>query len=203
MKQRQKQARNPKSLIATAVIAAVALIYVFFVFLPRQASLAEMRGELEQKQDFVLQVDRLRYSIPSINEEQTLAADFSSQWEERSPSTATLADFYEQLSAAANESRVAITRFDPQPVQELAQICQLPIELATEGTFADVVQFLGRIESFDKTIWLESLAIERLADRPRRSDSSTDESSSTPADGVRVQCQMTLKVFADKNKFSD
>lgn len=204
MNERLKTKRNRQSLIATAVLACVALAYVFFIFLPKQKTIAEMRRELDEKQQFLLQVDRLRYSIQTADEELTLAKNFSKQWETRSPSAATLADFYEKLSAAADESQVTITKFDPQPVEKLAQICQLPLDVAVEGNFRQLIELLHKIESLETSISLESLAIERLAARPSRNGARQEgQTKETPADEVWIQCQMSMKVFADKNKFSD
>jgi Tfp pilus assembly protein PilO len=204
MNERLTQKRKRQSLIVTVVIAIVALAYVFVVFLPKQKTIAEMRRELDRKQQFVLEVDRLRYTIQTADEELTLARNYSQQWETRSPSSSTLADLYEQLSAAANESQVAITKFDPLPVQNMNRICQLPIELAAEGSFNQMVQLLQKIESFETTIWFESLAIERLAARPPRHGTRQEEvPTGTQSDETWVQCQISLKVFADKSKFSD
>jgi len=201
MKVQRTQKRNRKSLAATAVLATVALAYVFFVFLPKQEEIAEMRRELDRQQEFLLRVDRLRYSIKTADEELTLATNYSQQWQSRSPSKT---DFNEKLARAADESGVTITKFEPQPVEKMAHICQLPINLSSEGTFVEMLQFLSEIESFETTIWLESLAIERLAVRPSSSDRRNAEEASERQNGeTYVRCQMTMKVFADKSKFSD
>lgn len=204
MKERQAPKRNSKTLIATAVVAAVTLGYVFFVFLPKQETIAEIRRELDEKQQFQLQVGPLVYSIQTADEELTLANDYSQQWESRSPSAATLAEFYEQLSAAGDDAGVKIIRFDPQPIEKMNRICQLPIGMAVEGTFEQIVQFLARIESLETTMWFESLAIERLANRPLMSEAGASATPDQPQSRrVLVQCQMTMKIFADKSKFSD
>lgn len=204
MNKQRTQTRNRTRLVATVALAAVTLGYVFFVFLPKQETIAEMRRELNQRQEFLLQVDRLRHSIRTVDEELTLAANYSQHWEDHSPSAITLADFYEKLSTAAAESGVVITKFNPQPVENMAHLCQLPVELSSEGTFGDTFQFLSKIETLETTIWLESLAIQRLEKRRSTTDRSHAEGTMEPQmGGILVQCQIVMKVFANKSEFSD
>ena len=59
-----------------------------------------------------------------------------------------------------------------------------PVKLTLEGDYAEIVDFLGRIERLPPTIWVRNLQLQ--AQQQQKGEA-----------GQRLRCELSLTVFAD------
>jgi Tfp pilus assembly protein PilO len=178
--------KKPRSWVLTIILAGSAIAYVAFVFLPGQRAIGEMRKQLHEKQEFIVQADRLTFAIQKAADDMQAALEFAEEWRSHAPSEGKLAATFGRITECAQTAGLAVQRFDPQPVVRLDSIWQAPVSLVAEGEFSQVFEFLGAIEALPSTVWIQNLRLE----------------NSGKVSG-RLRCEMTLTVFADNRDFSE
>jgi Tfp pilus assembly protein PilO len=181
-----KNNSNSRSLIVTAILGAAAVAYVFFVFMPGQRHVGELRAQLQEKQQFIMQSASVTSAIQQSENELTDVREFAKQWREASPSEAKLAKLFGELTELAGESGVTILHIDPQLAVKLETLRQIPVAIGVEGEFSQIFAFLRRVEGLPGTVWLPSLKLEQ-----ERKDSETFRS------------EISLTVFTDNREFSE
>lgn len=177
---------KPRSWIVTALLAAAAVAYVVFAFLPGQRAIGGMRKQLHEKQEYIVQADRLGFAIQKTTGDLEAAHEYAAAWQTAAPSEAKLASTFGGITQRAQAAGLALHRFDPQPIIKLDSVWQAPINLVGEGDFQQVFEFIRQVETMPGTLWIQTM---RLECDPK-------------AEG-RVRCEMTVTVFADNRDFSD
>jgi Tfp pilus assembly protein PilO len=179
-------AKKPRSWVLTLVLAGTAIGYVAFVFLPGQRAVGEMRRQLHEKQQFIVQADRLSFAIAKATEDVQAAHEFAEAWRSQAPSEARLAVALGRFTDHAQAAGLSVRRFDPQPPVKLETVWHSSLALAVEGSYGQMLEFLRLVESESTTTWIENLRLE------------------TAREGAgRLHCEMTLRVFADNPDFSE
>lgn len=178
--------KKPRSWMVTAALSATAIAYVVFVFLPGQRAIGDMRKQLHEKQQFIVQADRLVFAIERASADLQSAHEYAEGWRAEAPSEAKLAAKLGQITQRAQQSGLTLGRFDPQPVVKLDAVWQAPITLVGEGDFQQICEFLRLVETMPGTVWVQNL----------RLDNGGKE------DGP-LRCEMTLTVFADNRDISE
>jgi Tfp pilus assembly protein PilO len=172
--------------IFCVAVAAGVLAYVLLIFMPGQRATAELRKQLIEQQQYVLQSVRLDAQIAQVEKELGQARDFTSHWHAASPTEERLAHEFLKITEHANRSGAMLVRFEPQPVESLDYLRRVPLELALEGSFSQVFDFLSRIESLDAEFWINRLQLDPV-----------------PATKGRLRCELQLVLFAGQPKDSD
>lgn len=170
----------------TLLVSGSAIAYVFFVFLPIQKSIAGLRSELDSKRKFILEAQQLGAKVIELEERMESARALVNDWREHAPSEDEMATFIGQLSVLASEAGATPGRITPRESIGLASLRRHPAELAVEGSFSQLSEFLRRLESLPKTVWITKLNIQ-----PTREN------------GEALRCEITFSVFADNSGNSD
>jgi Tfp pilus assembly protein PilO len=178
--------RKSRSLVVTVLLAAGSVAYVFFVFLPGQKAIAYLRRELDTKQQYIIDADRLAHAMQRADQDLKQARQFAEAWRRTAPGERELAPILGRITAAAEESGVSIERLDRRAVEQYEVIGQVPVVLECEGTFGQVFDLTHRLETMPQSVWITELRMER--------QSKTSEN---------VVAEIALAVFADNSETSD
>lgn len=178
--------RPIRSWMVTAVLAASSVAYVGLVFVPRQRAIGLLRSELNEKQQHVLQTERLNVPIRQAELRLTSTRDFATQWHDSAPKPDELVGVYAKLAEQAKLADVRLKRVDPQPAVELQTVNEHPLTLSLAGNFSQTFDFLRRIESLPETVWVRSL-----------------RASSGVEPGEDLQVELSLTIFADRSEIND
>ena len=178
--------KNSNSLALTLLISGVALAYAFLIFLPIQKSIASLRGDLAAKRQFILDAAALGPRLAQLTVELEQAQAVVDAWQEQSPSEEEMSTFIGQVSVLASEAGATPGRITPRQAITLASLRRHPAELAVEGTFGQLSDFLGRLESLPKTIWINDLTLQRAG-----------------KDRETLRGEISFSVFADNSGKSD
>jgi Tfp pilus assembly protein PilO len=172
-------------LFAAAVVAGV-VGYVVFLFLPGQRATAELRRELEDKQRFVTTNANVDAQIAHVDRELNRTLEFTKAWRAEAPTEARIAQVFVQITRHSEQAHVEIVRFEPQPIARMEHLEKAPIDMACEGTFAQIHDFLGHLESLKADFWITRMHCEPVT-----------------AGLPRLRCELSLTFFADRRKNSD
>jgi Tfp pilus assembly protein PilO len=178
--------RAPRSWLITALLASLAVAYVAFVFVPAQASIATLRGQLNERRQHILQAQGLALPVEHASKQLAATREVSDKWRSAAPSAAELSANFAQLSAEAKAAGVVIERFDPQTPAELQVLSQHAVNVHFHGQFAAVFDFLRRIEELPATVWISHLRI------------ATDGGPSATLRG-----ELNLTIFVDRTGSAD
>jgi Tfp pilus assembly protein PilO len=172
--------------LTAAALAAASVAYVVFVFLPGQRAIAQLRRQVQEKQQFIARTQSLPAAIQQAADDLQAANDYAAAWRASAPSEARLAATLGQITQRAQQTSLLVQRFDPQPVARLDAVWQAPVAVAMEGSFLQVFEFLRAIEELPASVWIASLRLENSG-----------------RDDGRARCELTLVVFADNSDFSE
>jgi Tfp pilus assembly protein PilO len=178
--------QKSRSLVATVLLAAGSVAYVFFVFLPGQKAIAHLRRELDTRQQYIVDADRLAHAVQLADQDLKKAREFAEAWRRTAPSERGLASILGRITGAAEESGVSIERVDRRGVKQYEMIGQVPVVLECEGTFREVFDLTHRLEMMPQSVWITDLRMER--------QSKTSET---------VVAEIALAVFTDNSEDSD
>jgi Tfp pilus assembly protein PilO len=185
MKKRPK-ARKPKTWLITALLAAIAVAYVVFVFLPGQRSVSDLGAQVQERRQQILQAQSLARTVILARQRLTDTHEVSQRWRDEAPRQAELISHFASLTQQAEAAGVAIERLDPLPAVELNLVAQQSVTLQFRGQFAAVFELLRRLEALSGTLWIRDLRL----------------TASGNADNV-LKGELTLTIFVDRTDKSD
>lgn len=166
---------------ATSGLAA----YVICLFMPGYKSIRSMRRELEEKRRFVTAANLQVSSLAQLDSQLMRTNQHVDKWRKSCPKDPNLVELLGKLAVLANQTAIRVHRLSPQETVNMAVLRQHPLVLEVEGTFSQVVDFLGRVEELPETVWVRQLKMK-----------PSDQNGGT------VQCELMLTVFADNREIS-
>ncbi|MEN6404967.1 MAG: type 4a pilus biogenesis protein PilO [Thermoguttaceae bacterium] len=166
--------------IVTLSLAAVAVAYLALVWLPGRKSLEQLRQTVESKRAVISQSTGLSDALLRTHGELDETEAVVRRWEKTAPGKKDSPALYGTLHALAKNSRLSVTRFDPQPIVPHEKIQEIPIVMACSGSFSQIYEFLRRLEQQPQTIWVENLRMDQKVKNTKD-----------------IQCELSLVVFSD------
>jgi Tfp pilus assembly protein PilO len=151
--------RAPRSWLITALLASLAVAYVAFVFVPAQASISTLRGQLNERRQHILQAQGLAMPVAHTTAQLSRTKAVSAEWRANAPSHAEVSANLARLTSEAKSAGVAIERLDPLAPAELQVLSQHAVNVHFHGEFAHVFDFLRRIEELPGTVWITNLRL--------------------------------------------
>jgi len=177
---------KPKTWLITALLAALAVGYTVFVFLPLQRSIGRLRSELQEKRQHVVHGQSIAGTILRARQQLAQTTEVGQQWQAGAPTPAELAQHYSSISQHARAAGVKVERFEPQPAAEMQVLAQHNVTMHFEAPFAQAFDFLARLEQLPGTVWFRDVRL-----------FVADEKSQL------VQGELTLTIFVDRADYSD
>lgn len=174
------------SWIVTVPLAAAAVAYLLFFFLPGRSANGKLEEELKEKQEYVAGATTVAATLRATEQELQRTQEFIAAWKQNAPVEASRSLLYGKMHELAKASGVTITRFDPKPVEQRAQLRGFPVTIGCTGKYAQVHEFLRTLENHPAAIWVDTVQVKR--------PSETSES---------VECEINLVVFANNPEISD
>ncbi len=167
-------------------LAAGAVAYLVFVFLPCQRTAAELRSQLREKQEYLTYTASVGTALAAGEKELQAARHYRNQRLARAPSVAHISNLFAKIHRVERDSGVHIIRFDPQPLEAKQYVSIMPLSVGCMGSFFQVCSLLHSLESIPADIWVRKLQLEKMA-----------------SSGENIQCWIDLAIFADNQDKSD
>src|SRR5688500_2992535 len=188
MKKKSLAARQnkPRTWVITALLAALAVAYVVFVFIPCQQSIAVLQAQVQERQQQILHAQSLARPLVQARERLAATREVSRQWRDEAPRPTELISHLASLTRQAAAAGVTIDRLDPLPAVEMRVVAQQNVTLQFQGAFDKAFDWLARLESLPGTMWVRDL---RMA-----AASETDN---------ELRAELTLTIFVDRAVYSD
>jgi type IV pilus assembly protein PilO len=177
------------SWMVTLPLVVLAVAYVMFVYLPGRKALAELQTQIENKRQVL---DRSRLQLQAIVPTQlslSRAEQYVAQWEKAAPHISDTSALFGMIHELANDSNLVTTRFDPDPPVKRDTLTQIPVSFDVSGSFADLFDFLTKLESLPIRIWVEMLKV-----------NSTGKNTQP---GEKIAVAIKLVVFTSNSENSD
>jgi Tfp pilus assembly protein PilO len=183
--QRTKTAQ-PKTWLITGLLAAGAIAYVVFVFLPLQRAIGGLRGQVQERRQQIMQAQSLAGTVAQSRLRLASAREVAAQWRADAPKRAQLITHFASLTKQADEAGVAIDRLDPLPAVELNLIAQQNVTMQFHAPFPAVFDLLARLEALPGTLWVRDLRL--------TANSETDNT---------LRGELTLTIFVDRTDYAN
>lgn len=190
-----KQNRTLPSWLVTGVVATLAVLYTLFVFLPAQHKAAALKSKKYELMQYVSNRSKTHEKIAQARQRQAQIQEVSTAWRQNAPDSTEIGRTLSNITQQARQAGVTLQRFDPEPQVRLQSIAQQPISVALEGDFAQVFQFLTRVETLPHRVWITNLTLSPIA-----AATSGERPAGESAQTLRVE--MTLTIFLDLDENS-
>jgi Tfp pilus assembly protein PilO len=177
---------KPRTWLITALLAAIAVAYVIFVFLPGQRSIGEFRAQVQERRQQILQAQTLTRTVALARQRLADTREVGQQWRARAPRHTQLITHFASLTQQAEAAGVAIDRLDPLPAVELHLITQQNVTLQFHAPFVAVFDFIRRLEALPGTTWVRNLRLHTVAEADRM-----------------LRGELTLTIFVDRTDYAD
>jgi Tfp pilus assembly protein PilO len=182
-----KPRRTPKrSLIAVAIVGALAAAYLNCLYLPNDREIAALKrqlGEAETQADGTMQ---LVAALGATQERLTTASQLVDAWYQSAPGEWQLSEVFERIHRLTRLAETETTRFEPQPAIAYETFLRIPLLMECQGSFAQLAAVLTGLENMPEPIWVTSIEVQ-----------------STGQAGEISRAQINLEVFADNLEDSD
>jgi Tfp pilus assembly protein PilO len=176
---------KPQTWLVTGSLAAAAIAYVVFIFLPLQNSINKLRQRVQERRQQIMQAESLVGTVAQTHIRLAAAREVCQQWRAVAPRQAQLITHYASLSQQADEAGVAIDRVDPLPAVELNLIAQQNVTMQFHAPFSAVFDLIRRLESLPGTLWLRDLRLQ------------ASENDNT------LRGELTLTIFVDRTDYAN
>jgi Tfp pilus assembly protein PilO len=181
-----KQPQRPQTWLITALLAALAVGYVVFLFVPTQRSIGSLKQQVHERRQQIMQAQSLAGTVAQARLRLAAAREVTQEWRARAPRQSQLITHYASLTQQAEEAGVAIDRLDPLPAVELNLVAQQNVTMQFHAPFAAVFDLLHRLEELPGTLWIRDL----------RLHASTENSNT-------LKGELTLTIFADRADYAN
>ncbi len=181
-----RQPRRPKTWLITALLAASAMAYAVFIFIPTQRAIVKLQQQVHERRQQIMQAQSLAGTVAQSRIRLAAARDVSVQWRAEAPRQAQLITHYASLTQQAQEAGVSIDRLDPLPAVELNLLAQQNVTMQFHAPFAAVYDLLARLEALPGTLWIRDLRLH-------------DSSEGNPT----LRGELTLTIFADRADYAN
>ncbi len=182
----KRKSGMPKSWLRTGLLAAAALAYLFFVFLPGQQSIGELRAQVQERHQQILQAQSLKRTVALARERLEAARDVGEQWRADAPRHSELISHFASITQQAEAAGVAIDRFDPLPVVELNLVGMQSVTLQFHAPFAAAFDLLTRLENLPGTLWVRDFRLHGAGEN-----------------GQSLRGELTLTIFVDRSDYAN
>ena len=172
--------RTPPSWLVTGIVATLAVLYTLFIFLPAQRKATALNSKKYELMQYVANRLKTNEKIEQARERQTQVEQVSASWQQHAPNANEVGRMLSGITLQARQAGVTLQRFDPQPQVPLQTISQQPISVALEGDFAQIFDFLHRLETMPHRVWISNLTL-----------------STSTEDAQTLRAEMTLTIFVD------
>ena len=149
-----------RGVLTTLALASIAVGYVAIFFVPGQNAIGNMRSDLHEKQQYIIEATRLTYAIRQSEKDIEAAKSQTERWRAGSPSRAKLSALFGKITHLAGQSGISITRWVPYQIRERNAVWQMQLDLEVEGYFEELFEFTHGIEQFPATIWVTRMDLE-------------------------------------------
>jgi Tfp pilus assembly protein PilO len=175
-----------ESYIVIAVVVGVAVVYTFAAFFPQMRAIRAVRQEICEKQQFIMQTDKLR---PLLTDQQKLIAATEAHLLEASGiliAPENLSKAYGEISRLCSEAGTQTARFEPLAAETFDTFRKVPLGLSVTGSTHQIESLLASLEGLPQLIWVEKL----------RMDGPSEA-------GGNTSCHMDLALFVDNREISN
>jgi Tfp pilus assembly protein PilO len=177
----QRKRGKPQTWLITALLAAGAVAYVVFIFLPLQRSIRGVRAQVQERRQQIMQAHSLVSTVSQARIRLASANEVSQQWKTTAPRPSQLITHLASITSEAQAADVAIDRLDPVPLLELKTLAEQNVVLQFHSPFPAVFDFVKRLESLPGTLWIRDLRL--------HANSEGDSS---------LRGDLTLTIFVDR-----
>lgn len=173
------------SQFATLGLIIAATLYLAFVFLPGQRSIAATWEEVRDQRRRVDEIEHTTQQLASVRGEWEAVHKYVSDHRAALPKADNLAPVYAEIVELARKSNIELASFLPRPEVPLQSLRLIPVNVKIRGRYRCLHNFIYELEKLGKPLWIEDLEI-----RPQ-------------PDGTSLEGQFLLTIFAENAKISD
>ncbi len=162
------------------------LAYGYFVLLPQHRQLQRLHTELQNLHQMVDQDGDVLSAIQNAQKELEKVNRYIQTWQENAPNPRELAPLFGRIAELAKQAGTTTTRFSPGARVSYDRVSKIPLSIGCQGSFAQIADFLHRLESLPQILWIEHFTIEK-----------------NNQEAHLLQCEINLVIFADNPEISD
>lgn len=153
-----------RNVLVLATIGAVIFVFLGLVFRPLRKSATFHREEVANKRMEITKTMELIPKFTELKTERERVQEYIDTQAVLLPKSAEIARVLGSITTIAAESNIRILDFTPQPRRAHKAIGQTKLSLKASGQFAQIHEFVNRLEQLAPAIWIRTLTLNRIED---------------------------------------
>ncbi|MBX7167605.1 MAG: type 4a pilus biogenesis protein PilO [Pirellulales bacterium] len=175
------------SLIITAPLVVVTIVYFIYVYLPVQTEIAELRRERDGIELLARESQQLGAKLESTQQELAAVQKFIDEQPRRLMPLETAMDELASIPMLARQAGASMERFEPATaITTDKSLARIPVNVECSGSLSELFAFLGSLEALPSKFWVDDLKLEAGREA-----------------GQKTKCELKLVVFAERSTKSD
>jgi type IV pilus assembly protein PilO len=141
-----------KVLILAVILCAIAGLYLYFFFIPRQdelnaaqRELSKLESELSNSKAIARDLQKFKEQVEKLNEELKNALT-------QLPNEKEIPELLKTISSLGKESNLEFTLFRPRPEQPQQFYAKVPIEMVALGNYHNIGIFFDKVSKLPRII---------------------------------------------------
>lgn len=167
--------RDPKiqKLVVVAALS-VALLYIYgnFIYSNRNKAIAELRTQIEQKQDLLERGKRIAKNFQQVQEDFQHLVEVWETAQKLLPTQKEMEGLLKDITLAGQNSGVTFLLFRPMDATEHNYYFEHPIQIKTSSNFHQLGQFLSKIATMSRIV--NVMELKCVGIRPRKGENTRD-----------------------------
>ena len=178
-----------KVLILVVLLCAIAGLYLYAFFIPRQDELKVAKGELDKfrkelivSKDITRDLQKFKEQVERLNEELKNALT-------QLPNEKEIPEILKNISSLGKESNLEFTLFRPKPEEPQQFYAKVPIDLVVLGSYHNTGVFFDKVSKLPRIINVVDFNMTRAKDIKGKND---------PEILVKTSCMINTYRFIEK-----
>ena len=167
--------RDPKIQKLVVVVAlSVALLYIYanFIYSNRNKVIADLRTQIEQKQDLLERGKRIAKNFQQVQEDFQNLVEVWETAQKLLPTQKEMEGLLKDITLAGQNSGVTFLLFRPMDATEHNYYFEHPIQIKTSSNFHQLGQFLSKIATMNRIV--NVMELKCVGIRPRKGEETRD-----------------------------
>lgn len=174
-----------RNVLVLAAIGVVIFVFLGLIFRPLRKSAAFHRDEVANKRAEITKTMELTPKFTELKSERERVQDYINKQAVLLPQPEEIAGVLGSITTIAAESKIRILNFTPQPRVNHEALGQTELSLKASGQFAQIHDFVNRLEQLAPAIWIRRLTLTRIEE------------------GAAVSTEISLVIFSSEIDIAD
>ena len=182
--------KTKRIVICAVTLALIIAPVVYFVYMPKQERIDELRKEYEE---LTAELDQFKKKAKELNkykaEAKAIQADFDKA-RMALPETEEIPSLLKSISRAGQDAGLVFLQFKPERETPRGFYAEIPVSMTFKGSYHEVLDFFYRVSKLSRIVSIRDIEMKGTDTRKKKGDTDWKE--------LDVACSSVTYKFVDQ-----